>query len=107
MKFLFKKMEPKFVIPAKKQMINGMMVEVTPSKRIEVKNGVLETSEYVKSHPDFTEEEIIERLRGDIKFNTEEIREISAADERAMKIRAKKLREAEEEIKALKAEDKK
>ena len=106
-RFIFKKMTPKFVIPAKKQIINGVLVETIPSKKIEVKNGILDTAEYVKKHPELTEEEIIERMRRDTKFNTAEIRELSPQDQKAIDIRNKKLKEAEEEIKKLKAEENK
>ena len=105
MKFVFKKMSPKFVIPAVNKVINGIQVEVIPSKRIEVTNAELDTKEFVKKNPSFTEEEVINRITGDSKYNTAEIRAITEADIRAVKIHAQKRKEAEEEIKRLNAKD--
>jgi len=51
------------------------------------------------------EEEVISRIRADKQFNTPMIREITVRDEKAMAIRSKKLKEAEEEIRKLQKEE--
>ena len=108
-KFVFKLLSPKFIIESASQMVlpnpQGIPIVVNkPVKMIEVKNGVLDTKEYVKTHKNVTEEEVINRIRNDKHFGTEEIQEITAADQRAIDIKKRKLKEAEEEIKGLKEE---
>jgi len=111
-KFHFNKPNPKFVIESATQVVMpnpaGIPVVVNrPVKMIEVKNYTLDTKEYVKTHPNITEEEVINRLRTDRHFGTSEIQEITEADQRAIEIKQKKLKEAEEEIKKLTAETEK
>lgn len=106
-KFIFKLLNPKFVIESATRMVipnpQGIPTVIDrPAKIIEVKNGVLDTTEYIKTHPNITEDEIINRIRGDKHFGTEDIREITAEDQKAIEIKQKKLKEAEEEIKKLK-----
>ena len=48
------------------------------------------------------DKEVIDRIRRDPKFGTKNIREITPQDMKAMEIKQKKLKEAEEEIKNLK-----
>ena len=69
----------------------GIPVAVSnPAKTIEIKAGVYETDDV----------EIIERIRRDVHFNTPDgIIEITEEEQEAIKIREKKLKEAEEEIK--------
>lgn len=75
---------------------------ITPAKKIEITTGELNTSEYVKAHPDFTEKEIDDRIKSDQQFNTEEIKEITAEDEEIIAIRKEKEKEIEEVIKSRK-----
>lgn len=63
-----------------------------PAKIIEIKNFELITED----------EEVIKRIRRDPSYGTIEITEITAEDEKAIKIRERKIKEAEEEIKKLK-----
>jgi len=72
----------------------GIPVAVnTPSKTVEIPAGVYETND----------QEIIERIRRDVYYNTSEgIIEISEEEQEAVKIKDKKMKEAEEEIKEVK-----
>ena len=72
----------------------GIPVAVsTPAKTVNIPAGVYETND----------QELIERIRSDVFFNTPRgIIEISEEEQEAVKIRAKKHQEAEEEIKAKK-----
>ena len=72
----------------------GIPVAVnTPSKMVEIKAGIYETDD----------QEIIDRIRRDIYYNTPEgIIEISEEEQEVIKIREKKSKEAEEEIREVK-----
>jgi len=99
-KFIFKRPTVRIIVrPETQQVITnaqGVTTVNTPAKVIEVKNGVLVTDD----------KEVIDRVRNDSKFNTEEIREITAADQRAIEIKKQALKEAEEKIARLKEETK-
>ena len=62
----------------------------TPSKTVEIPAGIYET----------TDQEVIERIRRDTYFGTPEgIIEITEEEQEAVKIKEKKMKEADEEIK--------
>ena len=71
---------------------NGPQVVVTPAKTITISGGYLETED----------QKIIDRIRSDQQFNTEEITELTKDDEEIINIRKSKEKEAEVEIKARK-----
>ena len=80
---------------------------VTPAKKIEITTGELDTKEYIKTHPDFTEKEIDDRIKKDQQFDTEEIKEITADEEEVLAIKKQKDKEAQELIKEVKKRKKK
>lgn len=97
-KFICKRTKFKIQIkPEVKHIVNdGIFSE--PAKIVEAKNGVIITDD----------PEVIARIRSDKFFGTKEIMEITEADERAIKIKNRKLKEAQIEIDNLnKAEVKK
>ena len=71
----------------------GPTVVVTPSRTVKIPSGIYVTED----------KDIIERIRKDSKYNTEEIGEVSAEDEEVIQIKNKKMREADEEIKVKRA----
>jgi len=96
-RFIFKNKKVIFVVRPRTQSVipnpKGVpMLVDDPGRTITVENGELVTKD----------QEVIDRIRSDSRFGTEFIREITEADEEAIKIRNKKAKEAEEEIKSLK-----
>lgn len=100
--FYFKKPIRRFMVrPEIRRIINDIPV-ITPAKVVTITQRDLNSEgAYVTE-----DEEIIKRIRSDSQFNTSEIRELSEKDQKAVEIKKKKLKEAEEEIKALEQETK-
>jgi len=96
-KFIFNKNIVRFIITPEVQQIvvteRGTEVVRTPARTLEIKGGELVTED----------KEIIDRIRKDSKFGTEEIRELTLEDQRIIAIRIKKEKEAEKEIAELKS----
>lgn len=111
-KFIFKKLTRRFIIQSAQSMVltgaNGLPTVVqVPSKVINITDGTLDTKEFVKRNPQFTEEEIIERIHKDTHFGTEEIQEVTEADLKAMEIKNRHMKEAEKEVNEWKEKNKK
>lgn len=83
--------------------VNGRVV-VTPARMFELKSGTTDTSDkgwLAKFR--VTEKEVNDRIRSDQQFGTEDgITEFTEEDQEAVKIRRRKRREADEEIKSKK-----
>lgn len=80
--------------------VNGRVV-VTPARVFELKPGETDTSDkgWLAKFK-VTEKEVNDRIRGDQQFGTEDgITEFTEEDQEAVKIRSRKQKEADEEIK--------
>ena len=80
--------------------VNGRVV-ATPARMFELKPGITDTSEesWLKKFK-VKEEEVNTRIREDEQFGTESgVTEFTEEDQEAVKIKTRKLKEADEEIK--------
>jgi len=91
--FLFKKKNPIFVIRDEVQQIitgpQGPQYVRTPAKVVKVENGKLETDD----------QEVIARIRRDLRYGTSEITEVTQEDKEIIAIREEKEKEIQEIIK--------
>jgi len=105
-KYMFKK-RLRFVMEDAKQMIipssSGIpQVVNTPPKILEIPiNLELDPTEFVKTNPQFTVDEIVKRIERSRKYGTSDIVHMTEADERAIEIKSKALRQAEVDIKKM------
>ena len=108
-KFYFKYPKHRFIIQADSVLtieVGGVPTIIRkPCKKVEIKGGFLDTAKEKERwarewemKPEEAEKLVVDKIRRNRKFNTSSIKEFTPEDERAVTIKNRKLKEAQEEI---------